>query len=106
MKIAIIILALLMGCADQLPFSELSATQKDGILQYGYINGYSGYFNEAERLTLMEPPVIVISKGEVSHGVFRDKYKTYDVVVRAGNGKFYTLSNTAWESVKVGDILK
>lgn len=54
----------------------------------------------------MTPPVVVVSKGTVSHGVFREKYKTFNVVVKTGNGKQYTFHGTEWESVKVGDELK
>jgi len=58
------------------------------------------------RLNLMTPPVKVVAIGETSHGVFRDKYHTYDIVVEDGSGSRFTFYGTTWASVKIGDVIK
>jgi hypothetical protein len=73
------------------------------------LNGANEYFKPSYRINLMPVPVpvTVVSIGEVSHGVFRVKYKTYALVVRDGAGHLWNLDvGSEWASVKVGDVIR
>jgi hypothetical protein len=66
--------------------ADLTPEQREFILK-----DFQGQFGSEFKLNVMPAPVIVQSIGPVSHGVFREKYVTYDIVVRDGEGRVWPL---------------
>lgn len=99
MKKIILLFLLILGCQVTTPKTSEDDAEKarEQFLNTTYLR------NESERLSAMPAPVVVVIKGPTVQG---DPTKAYDIVVRAGNGKFYSFHEVGWASVNVGDVLK
>lgn len=108
--LVVLMLLFLTACEIKEPTTAQIRANRISILSHGYamlgMPGGGKFFTETDRINLMKSPVTVLSIGAVSHGVFREKYKTYDVTVKDSDGDLYTLNGATWESLKVGDVLK
>lgn len=106
-KILIVLFMLaLVGCARP-TWDRMNDTQRNEALNTGFFHSgiQDWVMSDSERLNHMASPVKVILVNETSHGVFREKYKSYDVTVKDETNSVYTFYGTTW-NVKVGDALR
>jgi len=92
----------------------LTTMERSGIIEDGWIDRGSNFFNPpasffyswTERLTFMKPPVKVVSMDAVSHGVFREKWRNYVLIVKDGDGILRNLGEVPLEQMAPGMVLK
>jgi len=91
---------------------KLTTMERSGIIENGWISRGdiitpgSFFYSWTERLSFMKPPVKVFSMAPVSHGVFREKWKNFILVVKDGAGTLYTLGEVALEQMTPGTVLR